>query len=174
MLKLQKDENIITHDIQIKANEITNASKKTSLESKRIKFQKYIEEYYSEFTGDSEVLIARLNDIDFYKSTSKDLSASVMIGILTSTMVSIIFYSLDDFNKVYGIIATLVIYIIMGIIICVSVFWLLKFIEEIFKNRKKLSAYEKLYCEKYEKEIIENILEERLKQANKAMLDKKN
>ena len=53
------------------------------------------------------VLVLRLNNIDFYTSTSKDLNASAIIGMITSAIVSIIF-NLDNYlDKMSGIIANL-------------------------------------------------------------------
>lgn len=94
MLKKQ-NKSIITHDIQVKANEIINEGEKTSLESKRIKFRKYIEEYYNDFTGNSDILVARYHDIDFFASTSKDIISSILIGIFTSTIVTFIFLNIN-------------------------------------------------------------------------------
>ena len=92
---------------------IINDGEKTSLEDKRIKFQNYVENYYNNFTGASDVLVSRLNDIDFYTSTSKDLITSAIVGIITSTIVSILFNLDNDLDKMSGIIGKL----LSGIII---------------------------------------------------------
>ena len=41
-----------------------------------------------------------------------------------------------------------------------------------FEERKTLNNYEKLHCEEFEKEIIERILDKRLKQAEETISEK--
>ncbi len=164
----KQNKNIITQDIQVKANVIINEGEKTSLEDKRIKFQNYVENYYNNFTGASDVLVSRLNDIDFYTSTSKDLITSAIVGIITSTIVSILFNLDNDLDKMSGIIGKL----LSGIIIFIFLLWLLNLLMKKFEERKTLNNYEKLHCEEFEKEIIERILDKRLKQAEETISEK--
>ena len=164
----KQNKNIITYDMQNKANEIINEGERTSLESKRINFQNYIKEYYNNFTGSSDILVKRYHDIDFYASTLKDILSSMLIGILTSTIVTLVFSYIDEEINIH-IFWKIVIYIIIYILIIVLI---IKFILEILNMRNKLYNYEKLHCEKFEKEIIERILDERLKQAEKTLSEK--
>lgn len=163
MLKKQ-NKSIITHDIQVKANEIINEGEKTSLESKRIKFRKYIEEYYNDFTGNSDILVARYHDIDFFASTSKDIISSILIGIFTSTIVTFIFLNIN-FN-------TWIKNIIFIVSLILAIFLIPKIALKILDVRNKLYNYEKLHCEEFEKEIIERILDERLKKAEETISEK--
>ncbi|MCM1529951.1 MAG: hypothetical protein NC093_08165 [Alistipes sp.] len=134
------------------------------MESKRIKFQKYIEEYYRDFTGNSDILVARYHDIDFFASTSKDIISSILIGISTSTLVTVIFLNINLNTWVETIF-----FILFSML---AIFFLPKLLLKILDYRNKLYNYEKLHCEEFEKEIIERILDERLKQAEETISEK--
>lgn len=160
----KQNKSIITHDIHVKANEIISEGERSSLESKRIKFQKYIEEYYRDFTGNSDILVARYHDIDFFASTSKDIISSILIGISTSTLVTVIFLNINLNTWVETIF-----FILFSML---AIFFLPKLLLKILDYRNKLYNYEKLHCEEFEKEIIERILDERLKQAEETISEK--
>lgn len=108
----KQNKNIITYDMQLKALEIISEGEKTSLESKRINFRKYIEEYYKDFTGNSDILVERYHDIDFFASTFKDIMISILIGLLSSMVVTLIFSLINVDNKLIDTIIAMCAYVL--------------------------------------------------------------
>lgn len=149
-----------------KSDEIINQLTETSYEAKRIEMMNYLDDYYSKFNGPSDALIERLNDINFFSSTSKDLEASLLIGVISSAMITMLFEITklnNGENTQSDFLLNLFISVIISALVTLVVIIAFKFIYDVFQSRKKLSSYEILHISDYEKQLIEDILNYRLK-----------
>ncbi len=167
----------ITDDINSKAKEIINQDNRTSLEAKKFEFCNFLDEYYNKLSGDSELLITRKEEINFYSTTSKDFYSSILISILTSAMISFLFWILDKTEEIYKSMpnSSFILNIILSAIfsggILVFLYYVIKVLNNIHNERKKLSDYEKLNVKEYEIQKIDEILEKKYK---KYQIDIKN
>lgn len=157
----------ITDDINSKAKEIINQDNRTSLEAKKFEFCNFLDEYYNKLSGDSELLITRKEEINFYSTTSKDFYSSILISLLTSAIISFSFWFLDKSEEISKSTqdAPLSVKIILSIILCVGIsiflYYLFNSLMNIHNERKRLSDYEKLNAKEYEIELIDKILNQR-------------
>lgn len=90
----------VTDEINGKAKEIMKQGDKTSFEAKRFEFCNFLDEYYENLSGSSELLVVRKEEINFYTTTSKDFYTSILISLLTSAMISFIFWILDKGEEI--------------------------------------------------------------------------
>ena len=133
----------ITDDINSKAKEIINQDNRTSLEAKKFEFCNFLDEYYNKLSGDSELLITRKEEINFYSTTSKDFYSSILISILTSAMISFLFWILDKTEEIYKSMpnSSFILNIILSAIfsggILVFLYYVIKVLNNIFTPYEK-------------------------------------
>ncbi len=157
----------ITDEINNKAKEIIKQGDKTSLEAKKFEMINFLDEYYENFSGSSDLLIARKEEINFYTTTSKDFYSSILISILTSAMISSLFWFLDESEEISEstqdapLSVKVVLIIILSIGIIIFMYSLFKSLINIHNERKRLSDYEELNVKEYEIELIDKILKQR-------------
>lgn len=138
----------ITESINKKAKEIL--SQQLCFDKKRAEFKKALDVYYANETLDSESLVIRLSEIDSYTNRFNDILLSAAIGSMLS-----LFFTETYQGSGSALVAFLRI-IFLAIITLVSIIYFTK------KILGDLSAYQRLHCELYEKDLIEQILNNRL------------
>lgn len=169
----------VTDEINSKAKEIMKQGDKTSLEAKRFEFCNFLDEYYENLSGSSELLVTRKEEINFYTTTSKDFYTSILISLLTSAIISFIFWTLDkgeeisDITKNSPFIITLILVCAFSIAISVFLRHFFKLLTNLHNERKKLSDYEKLNVKEYEIEKIDEILKKRFDNYKREFNNKK-
>lgn len=157
----------VTDEINGKAKEIMKQGDKTSLEAKRFEFCNFLDEYYDKLSGDSELLITRKEEINFFTTTSKDFYTSIPTSLITSIMTSFLFWSLDESEEISDatqnkpLITRVIFVCIIVIVIIVLIRWFFKMLINVHNERKKLSDYERLNVKEYEIKIIDKLLEQR-------------
>ena len=159
----------ITKDIDTLSLDALQLPLPNSFEDKRRKFQNDLKKYYKDIEHSSEDLVFRLNEISLYDKRLKETINSAILSLILSTFLTGIIYltdfideipSLSSNSLISGGIHVLLLWGIMAAVIWAS----LKFFSVIFADYQKLSAYQQLYCEQFERDLLEQILQERLGQ----------
>lgn len=159
----------ITKDIDMLSFDALQLPLPNSFEDKRRKFQNDLEKYYTDIEHSSEDLVFRLSEIGLYDKRIKEAINSAILSLMLSAFLTGTIYltdlidelsSLSSNSLISGGIHVLLLWGIMAAVIWAS----LKFISVIFADYQKLSAYQQLYCEHFERDLLEHILQERLDQ----------
>ena len=170
----------ITDEINVKAKEVMKQGDKTSLEAKRFEFCNFLDEYYEKLSGSSELLITRKEEINFYTTTSKDFYSSILGSILTSAMISFLFWFIDEserfseLNPNTPIIVKIILLCFLSVGLVIFLGYIFKTIINLHNERKKLSDYEKLNVKEYEIGIIDLMLKQRFEKYKSEIENKNN
>ena len=150
------------HKITREVNRIAQSvikEKLLSFDHKRLEFEKRLEAFYELKEYTSDVLVTRLEEIEYYGKRVNDVLLSsaigMYLGLFASILESISTPSSDDVAlRIAEFIATLV---VVAIIAVPLVFFILLLI----KQFSKISDYYKLHCQDFEINLIETQLENR-------------
>ena len=166
----------LTEKIDEKAAQIVRDSSEISLDVKRQQFKNYIDEFYRDFSGTSELLIERLKDIKLLTVSYKGILTSFLVGATTSIFINaldFIWKLSSEITKDDGPIWRL---IVLAVSIAVSIFgaWFLVkvLIHTMVFEKEPSTSYELLHLSEYEIKTINDILEKRMNEANKPCSNK--
>lgn len=123
-----------------------------SLENQRLNYQNYLADYYKGPNSDnisSSELVRRIHEINYFENIERNVILSAFIGSILGFVISIAGMS----------IIACIISLILGIL---TITWLLL-------DTKHLSDYEKLHLEKLERDMIEEVLSDRMKKAEEKL-----
>ncbi len=157
----------ITSKMNVKVREIMKQGEETSLEAKKLEFCNFLDEYYHKYSGNSDLLVVRREEIKFYATTSKDILLSFIISITTSFIISSIFEFLDEYESSISdlhdasIIVRAFFLVLMVLLVVALLVTLLVIVVRTHNERKELSEYEKLNVKDYEIKLIDEILDRR-------------
>lgn len=118
----------------------------TSLENKRLIFQNCLADYYKAPDSDaisSDELVRRIHEINYFENLERNVLLSAFIGAILGFVISILKMSLIS--------------CIVAVMFCIVT--IIGFI----LDAKPLSDYEKLHLEQFERDMIEEVLSDRLK-----------
>lgn len=157
----------LTDEINNKAKEIMKQGDKTSHEAKKLEMINFLDEYYENLSGSSELLVTRKEEISFYATTSKDYYITISSSLISSLIISFLFWGINESEKISSTEAPLTMKIFVSAVLIAMITAVFKFaITSLFQmhnERKKLSDYEKLNVKEYEINLIDKILEQRFK-----------
>ena len=148
----------ITRDINQIAKEVV-AADCLSFDYNRKVFRSKLTEYYKEEMHSSDKLIIRKNEIDYYDNRLTDILLSAFIGTLLGLFAGFV----DDLTQLL-IDSTqnqLLYYVVLIGLMLLFTFLMLMAIFAAIKCFGSISSYQKLHCEEFEKELIEERLRER-------------
>lgn len=158
----------ITEKIDEKATQIANDPSEISLDVKRQQFKNYIDEFYRDFSGTSELLVERLKEIEFFTVSNKDILTSYLIGATTSLAVTFITNFAGLSFGINNIVSILLGLVVNTLVVIFSAFFLVKvLLHTIFLKKEPSTSYELLNLSEYEIETINDILEKRMEEAIK-------
>ena len=112
-------------------------------------------------------------EILFFTTTSKDIYSSILISLITSAIISLMFWIIGQGEEISKITTTapLIVKIIIAVIWSVGllslVTYLFKTLINVHNERKKLSDYEILCAKEYEITKIDDILAKRFENHKK-------
>ena len=158
----------LTEKINEKAAQIARESPEISLDVKRQQFKNYIDEFYRDFSGTSELLVERLREIIFFYTSYKDIWNSFLIGAGTSVLITIVSDFADISSSIDKIVSVLLWLVAIILVITVGTFFLWKvLLHTIFIKKEPSTSYELLNLSEYEIKTINDILEKRTNEAIK-------
>lgn len=158
----------LTEKINEKAAQIARESPEISLDVKRQQFKNYIDEFYRDFSGTSELLVERLREINFFDTSYKDIWNSFLIGAGTSVLITIVSDFADISSSIDKIVSVLLWLVAIILVITVGTFFLWKvLLHTIFIKKEPSTSYELLNLSEYEIKTINDILEKRTNEAIK-------
>ena len=82
----------LTKKINYNAAEIVRNSPEISLDMKRRQFKDYLDIFYQNFSGTSELLVERLKEIEMLSVSYKDIAITVLLSFMTSLVFYVITY----------------------------------------------------------------------------------
>lgn len=158
----------LTEKINEKAAQIARELPEISLDVKRQQFKNYIDEFYRDFSGTSELLVERLKEIEFFTVSYKDILISYLIGAGTSVLITIVSDFADISSSNDKIVSVLLWLVAIILVITVGTFFLWKvLLHTIFIKKEPSTSYELLNLSEYEIKTINDILEKRTNEAIK-------
>ena len=158
----------LTEKINEKAAQIARELPEISLDVKRQQFKNYIDEFYRDFSGTSELLVERLKEIEFFTVSYKDILISYLIGAGTSVLITIVSDFADISSSIDKIVSVLLWLVAIILVITVGTFFLWKvLLHTIFIKKEPSTSYELLNLSEYEIKTINDILEKRTNEAIK-------
>jgi|GEM_PF-5959966 len=169
----------LTEKINEKAAQIARESPEISLDVKRQQFKNYIDEFYRDFSGTSELLVERLKEIEFFTVSYKDILISYLIGAGTSVLITIVSDFADISSSNDKIVSVLLWLVAIILVVTVGTFFLWKvLLHTIFVKKEPSTSYELLNLSEYEIKKINDILEKRMDEAiepssNKVLVKKR-
>lgn len=174
----------LTEKINEKAAQIVRDSPGISLDVKRQQFKNYIDQFYCDFSGTSELLVERLKEIDFFDTSYKDTLISFLIGAATSVFIEIVTFTTGFATNFFNnnnifIIGCLIVLAVNILVLILGVWFLLKvLIHTMFFKKESSTSYESLHLSEYEIKTINDILEKRMDEAiepssNKVLVKKR-
>ena len=116
----------LTKKINEKAAQIARESPEISLDVKRQQFKNYIDEFYRDFSGTSELLVERLREINFFDTSYKDIWTSFLIGAGTSMLVTFVSDFADISSSNDKIVSVLLWLVAIILVVTVGTFFLWK------------------------------------------------
>ena len=163
----------LTKKINEKAAQIANDSSEISLDAKRQQFKSYIDEFYRDFSGTSELLVERLKEIEFFTVSYKDILISYLIGATTSLVVTFMTNFAGLSFGIDNIVSVLLGLVVNALVVIFGAFFLVKvLLHTIFLKKEPATSYELLNLSEYEIKTINDILEKRMEEAIKLDSDK--
>lgn len=163
----------LTEKINEKAAQIARESPEISLDVKRQQFKNYIDEFYRDFSGTSELLVERLREINFFDTSYKDIWNSFLIGAGTSMLVTFVSDFADISSSNDKIVSVLLWLVAISLVVTVGTFFLWKvLLHTIFIKKEPSTSYELLNLSEYEIKKINDILEKRMDEAIKSSSNK--
>ena len=163
----------LTKKINEKAAQIARESPEISLDVKRQQFKNYIDEFYRDFSGTSELLVERLREINFFDTSYKDIWTSFLIGAGTSMLVTFVSDFADISSSNDKIVSVLLWLVAIILVVTVGTFFLWKvLLHTIFIKKEPSTSYELLNLSEYEIKKINGILEKRMDEAIKSSSNK--
>lgn len=159
----------LTKKINYNAAEIVRNSPEISLDMKRRQFKDYLDKFYQNFSGTSELLVERLKEIEMLSVSYKDIAITVLLSFMTSLVFYVITYLLSiinlpsDINNHLLISKLHIIVFLMAIAVTITV----TVVIHSMTYKKELSYYEQLHLSEYEIKVINDILTKRLSESVK-------
>lgn len=145
----------ITQEIERIAKEVVNTDCQ-SFDHNRALFQKRLKDYYRKEMHSSDNLIMRKREIDYYGKTILEILQSALVGAILGLCVglggdlgALITDNTPNKGAQFGTIVSLIVFLTVILFLFIRYF-------------SKMTNYQKLHCEEFERELIDKQLEDRL------------